>query len=84
MVVIGNYKIWTDNGGTSPSENTPFTPLSILFRPQWLRSLERSEMVEAPGTAPGSNGFITMAVYRHSRCRHGQYRDDRRGMQIMQ
>ena len=82
MVVIGNYKIWTDNGGTSPSENTPFTPLSILFRPQWLRSLERAEMVEAPGTAPGSNGFITMAVYRHSRCRHGQYRDDRRGMQM--
>ena len=27
-------------------------------------------MVEAPGTAPGSNGFITMAIYRHSRCRH--------------
>ena len=39
-------------------------------------------MVEAPGTAPGSNGFITMAIYRHSRCRHPQYRDRRRGMQI--
>ena len=24
-------------------------------------------LVEAPGTAPGSAGFITMAVYRHSR-----------------
>ena len=24
-------------------------------------------MVEAPGTAPGSDGFITMTVYRHSR-----------------
>jgi len=24
-------------------------------------------VVEAPGTAPGSDGFITMAVYRHSR-----------------
>jgi len=23
--------------------------------------------VEAPGTAPGSDGFITTAVYRHSR-----------------
>ena len=34
MVVISNYKFWTDNGGTSPSENTPFTPSSILFRPR--------------------------------------------------
>ena len=24
-------------------------------------------MVEAPGTAPGSDGFITLAVYHHSR-----------------
>lgn len=24
-------------------------------------------MVEAPGTAPGSDRFITMTVYRHSR-----------------
>jgi len=31
-------------------------------------------MVEAPGTAPGSDGFITMAVYRHSRCRHAEYK----------
>lgn len=32
-------------------------------------------MVEAPGTAPGSDGFITMAIYRHSCCQHGQYKD---------
>jgi hypothetical protein len=25
------------------------------------------EMVEAPGTAPGSDGFIAKPVYRHSR-----------------
>ena len=31
-------------------------------------------MVEAPGTAPGSDGFITMAVYRHSRCRQVEYK----------
>ncbi len=31
-------------------------------------------MVEAPGTAPGSDGFIPIAIYRHSRCRHTQYR----------
>ena len=39
-------------------------------------------MVEAPGTAPGSNGFITMAIYRHSRCRQDQYRGAGRGMQM--
>jgi len=33
-----------------PSKSTPFTPSSILFRPR---------MVEAPGTAPGSERFIT-------------------------
>jgi hypothetical protein len=41
-----------------PSKSTPFTPSSILFRPH---------MVEAPGTAPGSEWFITTAIYRHSR-----------------
>jgi hypothetical protein len=53
-----------------PSESTPFTPSSILFRPHKSRSkplsLQRF-MVEAPGTAPGSEWFITMTVYRHSR-----------------
>jgi len=49
---------WPDNGGTMPSKSTPFTPSSILFRPH---------MVEAPGTAPGSEWFITTAIYRHSR-----------------
>jgi hypothetical protein len=39
-------------------------------------------MVEAPGTAPGSDGFITIAIYRHSRCRHPQYRDWGEGMQM--
>ena len=49
---------WPDNGGTMPSKSTPFTPSSILFRPR---------MVEAPGTAPGSEWFIAAAIYRHSR-----------------
>jgi hypothetical protein len=41
-----------------PSKSAPFTPSSILFRPR---------LVEAPGTAPGSDRFITTAIYRHSR-----------------
>ena len=63
-----------------PSENTPFTPLSILFRPHGLFP-RGEEMVEAPGTAPGSDGFITMAIYRHSRCRQDLYRLSGRGLQ---
>ena len=31
-------------------------------------------MVEAPGTAPGSDGFITIAIYRHSPCGQELYR----------
>ena len=36
-------------------------------------------MVEAPGTAPGSDGFITLPVYRHSRVAPAEeYRGSRR------
>jgi hypothetical protein len=48
-----------------PSESLPFTPSSILFRPRL--KVACGLQVEAPGTAPGSDGFITTAVYRHSR-----------------
>ena len=65
MVVIGNYKFWSDIGGTMPSENTPFTPSSILFRPRL--KVACGPEVEAPGTAPGSERLISMSVYRHSR-----------------
>ena len=66
-----------------PSESTPFTPSSILFRPRardqnsvvghqnissdnWLLTTDPL-LVEAPGTAPGSDRFIATAIYRHSR-----------------
>jgi hypothetical protein len=49
-----------------PSKGTTFTPSSILFRPQHQPcGAEAGIMVEAPGTAPGSDGFITLPVYRH-------------------
>ena len=38
---------------------------SLLFR--------RLRLVEAPGTAPGSEWFIMMSIYRHSRKRSGNY-----------
>ena len=53
-----------------PGKSTAFTPSSILFRPQHQPCIAEGEagfMVEAPGTAPGSDGFITLTVYRHSR-----------------
>ncbi len=61
-----------------PSESSIFTPLSILFRPhqkpvRTLVSLGTDRfLVEAPGTAPGSNRFISPTVYRHSRSKPRQ------------
>ena len=66
IVVVCNYEIWPDNGGTMPSKSTPFTPSSILFRPR-RNPVRRRAWVEPPGTAPGSERLITTAVYRHSR-----------------
>jgi len=67
-----------------PSKKTIFTPLSILFRPHQkpaISLLGRRFLVEAPGTAPGSNRFITPLIYRHSRPedRHGWYSVFRQG-----
>ncbi|CAN1543952.1 hypothetical protein MCEMSEM23_01883 [Rhabdaerophilaceae bacterium] len=58
-----------------PGDDQPFTPSSILFRPRL--NAARGIEVEAPGTAPGSDGFITTAVYRHSlpQRRRTHYRD---------
>lgn len=40
---------------------------SILFRPQKPSQIRGPEMVETPGTAPGSVTSIPRSVYRHSR-----------------
>jgi hypothetical protein len=49
-----------------PGKSTPFTPSSILFHPHQMPLLRERNVVEVPGTAPGSDGFIAMAIYRHS------------------
>jgi len=59
-----------------PSKSSIFTPLSILFRPHQKPVckdfvIDRF-LVEAPGTAPGSNRFITSTVYRHIRSKPRQ------------
>ena len=50
-----------------PSKRAPFTPSSILFRPRRSPRNGPWALVEAPGTAPGSEWFIPMSVYRHIR-----------------
>ena len=70
-----------------PSKSQTFTLSSILVRPQqmplpiWLSSAGEANqagqrhVVEAPGTAPGSEKLIPPAVYRHSRTsRQAEYR----------
>ena len=52
-----------------PGKSQPFTPSSILFRPR-QNPLVRA-LVEAPGTAPGSEEFISIAVYHHSHLLRG-------------
>jgi len=48
-----------------PGKSPIFTPSSILFRPHH-KPLGQQFVVEAPGTAPGSEWLIASAVYRHS------------------
>ena len=58
-VVVGNYALWTDNGGTSPGQSNPLytfvDPVSAPFAPN------EGFMVEPPGTAPGSDPLIPSA-----------------------
>jgi len=49
-----------------PGKRAIFTPLSILFRPRRIAEQNICHVVEAPGTAPGSNEFISPSVYYHS------------------
>src|SRR5437762_11586247 len=50
------------------AKTAPLPRSSILVRPHRLRPRRvGGEMVEAPGTAPGSETLIPRGVYRHSR-----------------
>ena len=67
VVIICNYYNGPISVGTMPSENAVFTPSSILFRPRQATCFVTSSgLVEAPGTAPGSEWLITKVIYRHS------------------
>src|SRR5579875_821751 len=78
LIVVGTYQ-WPDNGGTMPGERYAFTARVEPVSPPYLairftlrtygapRSDRDPNMVEAPGTAPGSTTLIPHTVYRHSR-----------------
>ena len=66
IVVVGNYKFGPITVATMPGQSPIFTPSSILFRPHQQPQFALRFLVEAPGTAPGSEWFIASAVYVHS------------------
>ena len=68
-VVVGNYCISPITAEQYREKTRPLRPRRSCFapaeaRPEWRL---RRALVEAPGTAPGSEWFIATAVYFHSR-----------------
>ena len=66
IVVVGNYEFGPITSEPSRAKARPLRPRRSYFAPTEAR-LSLRVWVEAPGTAPGSEGFIATAVYRHSR-----------------
>src|SRR5579859_423767 len=66
IVVVGNYRFGPITAEPCRAKAHPLRPRRSYFAPAEDRRA-RWALVEAPGTAPGSAGFISMAVYRHSR-----------------
>ena len=66
IVVVGNYSFGPITAEPCRAKAQPLRPRRSCFAPSISHRL-RWFMVEAPGTAPGSDGFITLPVYRHSR-----------------
>src|SRR5262249_56185187 len=65
IVVMGDYGGGAVSGGPCGAKARPFRPRRSYFAP--AKTSARRALVEAPGTAPGSDRFIATAIYRHSR-----------------
>src|SRR6516165_9252702 len=65
IVVVGNYECGPISAVPCRAKARPLRPRRSYFAP--AETCTRRALVEAPGTAPGSDGFIATAIYRHSR-----------------
>src|SRR5215212_5120140 len=65
--VIVSTCVWPVTAEPYRAKTAPLPRSSILFRPHRSRSRTIGLMVEAPGTAPGSETLMSRGVYRHSR-----------------
>src|SRR5262245_500303 len=67
IVVVGNYMMARYRRYHPGQKRTLYTLVDPISPPAEAALAIPRSLVEAPGTAPGSDGFIVMAVYRHSR-----------------
>src|SRR5262252_7744723 len=69
IVVVGNYEFGPITAEPCRAKARPLRPRRSYFAPTDAAALRlaAAASVEAPGTAPGSDRFITTAIYRHSR-----------------
>jgi hypothetical protein len=77
IVVVGNYCYGPITAEPYRAKASPLHPRRSYFAPiscppkrgglRKTRPQPDGQMVEAPGTAPGSDRFIATAIYRHSR-----------------
>ena len=65
-VVVGNYCSSPITAEQYREKARPLRPRRSYFAPAEARLMEGA-LVEAPGTAPGSEWFISTAIYFHSR-----------------
>jgi chromate transporter len=66
-VVVGNYCSSPITAEQYREKTRPLRPRRSCFAPAETRLWLRQALVEAPGTAPGSEWFIVTVVYFHSR-----------------
>src|SRR5262245_48964309 len=80
IVVVGNYEFGPITVEPCRAKARPLRPRRSYFAPvsqgtvigsrssrRLSTTPDHCSLVEAPGTAPGSDRFITTAIYRHSR-----------------